>query len=209
MFPKDEIGDNSGSNNNSNNRNEKNSHPTDSKNVVIEPFPTIYWLTLPILRILVSKLELQHKNIEYETRLKNDGNAYRTMESAHQQYANKRFSLIQLSSSDEEFIINRKWNKTIFSCGKNAGNIVNATTQDCCDNFGNSNENPKNNLNNQIRGVAGIRNFKSVKCLHAHVAHYLSGCADNLVGLWTLQDIQKQITTEPKPLLTTTRVKEK
>jgi len=117
VLPKNEIGDSIASNNKTNSRNEKNSHLTDSESIVIEPFPTIYWLTLPILRILVSKLELQHKNKEYKTGLKNDANEYRTMESAHQQYANKRYSLIQLSSSDEEFIVHRKWNKTIFSCG--------------------------------------------------------------------------------------------
>ena len=32
------------------------------------------------------------------------------------------------------------------------------------------------------RGVAGISNSKGVKCLHAHAAHYLAGCEDNLVG---------------------------
>jgi len=32
-------------------------------------------------------------------------------------------------------------------------------------------------------GVAGIRNFASVKCLHTHYAHFLA-TRDNLIGEW-------------------------
>ena len=39
------------------------------------------------------------------------------------------------------------------------------------------------------RGVAGIRNFKSIKCLHAHAAHYWSGCEDNVVGKWVAKEV--------------------
>ena len=30
--------------------------------------------------------------------------------------------------------------------------------------------------------VAGIRNHGAVKCLHAHAAHFWSGCKDNVVS---------------------------
>jgi len=43
------------------------------------------------------------------------------------------------------------------------------------------------------RGVAGISNPKGVKCLHAHAAHYLSGCEDNLVGKWTIQEVGRML----------------
>ena len=39
--------------------------------------------------------------------------------------------------------------------------------------------------NLKAQGVAGIRNFDSVKCLHAHLAHYLARPSDgNVVGHW-------------------------
>jgi hypothetical protein len=49
------------------------------------------------------------------------------------------------------------------------------------------------------RGVAGIRNQAAVKCLHAHLAHYLSGDAgsnDNVVGAWVLQAIQEMLSNK-------------
>jgi hypothetical protein len=41
------------------------------------------------------------------------------------------------------------------------------------------------------RGVAGMRNPSSVKCLHAHLAHYWSGCNDNVVGKWVAEEVTK------------------
>ena len=43
------------------------------------------------------------------------------------------------------------------------------------------------------RGVAGISNPKGVKCLHAHAAHFLAGCEDNLVGKWTIQEVERML----------------
>lgn len=43
------------------------------------------------------------------------------------------------------------------------------------------------------RGVAGISNSKGVKCLHAHAAHYLAGCEDNLVGKWTIEEVGRML----------------
>ena len=56
------------------------------------------------------------------------------------------------------------------------------------------------------RGVAGIRNFHTVKCLHAHAAHYLAycgmhhqkskysgNCTENLVGRWVLESVEELI----------------
>lgn len=42
------------------------------------------------------------------------------------------------------------------------------------------------------RGIAGNRNFHTVKCLHAHTAHVLSGGAgakENVVGQWVLKEL--------------------
>ena len=43
------------------------------------------------------------------------------------------------------------------------------------------------------RGVAGISTGKGVKCLHAHAAHYLAGCEDNLVGKWTIEEVGRML----------------
>ena len=45
-------------------------------------------------------------------------------------------------------------------------------------------------------GIAGIRNFAAVKCLHAHCAHVLSGGAgsqDNVVGHWVVEALRQRI----------------
>lgn len=44
-----------------------------------------------------------------------------------------------------------------------------------------------------VRGVAGISNYKGVKCLHAHAAHFLAGCEDNLVGKWTIKEVERML----------------
>jgi hypothetical protein len=44
------------------------------------------------------------------------------------------------------------------------------------------------------RGVAGIRKPSTIKCLHTHLAHYLSGgkgSEDNIVGKWAMKSITK------------------
>ena len=46
------------------------------------------------------------------------------------------------------------------------------------------------------RGVAGIRNRKAVKCLHAHLAHYLSGESGhehNVIGKWVYERVDELI----------------
>jgi hypothetical protein len=43
------------------------------------------------------------------------------------------------------------------------------------------------------RGVAGIRNPASVKCLHAHAAHYWSGCDENVIGKWVAEKVRQLI----------------
>jgi hypothetical protein len=39
------------------------------------------------------------------------------------------------------------------------------------------------------RGVAGIRNHSAIKCLHAHTAHFWSGCQENVVGQWVADEV--------------------
>ena len=46
------------------------------------------------------------------------------------------------------------------------------------------------------RGVAGIRQFDRIKCLHTHAAHYLSGETKNIVGKWVMQAAQKMMVND-------------
>lgn len=44
-------------------------------------------------------------------------------------------------------------------------------------------------------GIAGMRNSKAIKCLHAHTAHYLSkgkGSEHNVVGKWTMDTVEER-----------------
>jgi hypothetical protein len=127
-------------------------------NMLMEPFPTIYWLTHPLLRCLVSKLEWEGYGIQLEQRLRNDTASLAMMNQAHMAYGQERWNL--LSPSDIEVIQCLKW-QSAFSIS---------------------------------RGVAGIsnKNFGAVKCLHAHLAHYLSkgvGSGSNVVGKWVWEEI--------------------
>ncbi len=53
-----------------------------------------------------------------------------------------------------------------------------------------------NNWQHQLRhevGIAGIRQFDSVKCLHAHLSHFLARPQDgNLVGQWVAELLQQE-----------------
>ncbi|CAB9515655.1 Protein of unknown function (DUF501) [Seminavis robusta] len=127
---------------------------------VVEPFPTLYWLTHPLLRTMVSKLELQGTGRRLEQRLQNDPHALEAMTRAHHGYGQERYDL--LTPTDIAYIETRKWQRA---------------------------------FDPRQRGVAGIRNHAAVKCLHAHVAHYLSGgqgSSDNVIGKWVMEEIMEQ-----------------
>lgn len=48
-------------------------------------------------------------------------------------------------------------------------------------------------------GIAGIRNFASVKCLHTHYAHYLA-TKDNLIGQWVQELLDQEAAAAPVPV---------
>jgi hypothetical protein len=48
------------------------------------------------------------------------------------------------------------------------------------------------------KGVAGIRNYGAVKCLHAHAAHFWSGCQDNVVGKWVSDEVAELLSEEAR-----------
>ena len=120
----------------------------------IEPFPTMYWLTHPHLRTLISQLEISsdanvrimeqrlEQSPPYESKFLSQytsTNPKHTMENAHKSYGNQRWNL--LTQYDKDNVIRQNhWEGAVGS----------------------------------ERGVAGIRRYHTVKCLHAHAAHYLA-----------------------------------
>ena len=127
----------------------------------MEPFPTIYWVTNPRVKALISKLELEKMGLELEQRLKESANDLESMKKAHQEYGNERLDLITSSSKDWKWIQEKGWEPAFASS----------------------------------RGVAGIRNLASIKCLHAHAAHYWSGCQHNIVGKLVADKVSSMMMT--------------
>lgn len=136
----------------------------------IEPFPTMYWLTHPHLRTLISQLEIEptHNVTTMEKKLSASPDHLKAMRNAHESYGKQRWDL--LTDEDKKDTEVRRWVDAL----------------------------------GMQRGVAGIRNFATVKCLHAHAAHYLAtfgpnekgqhdGVADNLVGRWVLEAVEELI----------------
>jgi uncharacterized protein len=142
--------------------------------VVVEPFPTIYWLTHPLLRVWISQLELDGLGVRLQQRLAAPGNEalLERMKRAHEMYALEREQL--LTPADVALVQARHWDDALL--------LTKASSS---------------KSSRPIRGVAGVRNFKAVKCLHAHAAHYLSvggmGSRDNVVGEWVMQEVHKML----------------
>lgn len=113
------------------------------------PFPTIIWMTCPLLKMRISGLEKDGWISKLENRLEGDDEAQLKMINAHNMYAEKRWNMLSLE--DIELVHSRaRWTDALRSTG-----------------------------------IAGMRNFKSVKCLHCHYSHYLA-CPEheNIIGKW-------------------------
>jgi len=151
---------------------------------LMEPSPTIYWVTHPLMKALISKLELDRVNVQFEERLeeeeskqksdpftKKEVSALESMKRAHISYGKERRAL--LSQKDKEYVQGRKWygdEPTTATKLPLAKASIPPFSEKC--------------------GVAGIRNPKAVKCLHAHAAHYWSGNSDNVVGKWVWERLK-------------------
>ena len=178
---------------------------------LMEPFPTIYWVSHPLIKALISKLELDRVNVQFEQRLldeeterkksedshptddatANDSNSnsnnnnnnnsgvtshsstpLASMKRAHISYGRERRGL--LSSRDMEYVKGRRWYDETSPSPSSPPKTKTATAAPFSDGC----------------GVAGIRNPKGVKCLHAHAAHYWSGNSDNIVGFWVWERLK-------------------
>jgi hypothetical protein len=175
------------------------------KQQIIEPFPTLYWLTSPLLRSQISKIELSktHGVQSMEQKLRSSQQYLEQMERAHKSYGKARWEL--LTDDDREEVLKRGWGEAL-GVGRGVAGIRPKKTK-------------------HASGDA-IETWDGVKCLHAHAAHYLAQleewreerlsshddckrnnlegltkCFDrddlNLVGKWTveavLESIQKQV----------------
>lgn len=59
----------------------------------------------------------------------------------------------------------------------------------------------KQNYNNKVLQIVILVTkiiiiIVSIKYLHTHAAHYLSGCYDNIVGRWVMEEVEKRITEQ-------------
>ncbi|VEU40928.1 unnamed protein product [Pseudo-nitzschia multistriata] len=160
---------------------------------LMEPFPTIYWVTHPLIKALISKLELDKVNVRFEQRLLDEirerkapekckykdnssSSSLESMKCAHKSYGRERREL--LSEQHREYVKKRRWYEDSISSNNHDSKKMTPSKAPFGDGC----------------GVAGIRNPRAVKCLHAHAAHYWSGNRDNLVGYWVEQELKKRRT---------------
>lgn len=89
--------------------------------MVLEPFPTMYWLTHPLLKTLISQLEIGTINnvIEMEKKLKSCTKNLEQMKLAHKQYGETRWLL--LTEEDKDDVRKRKWTDAVGSVRGVAG----------------------------------------------------------------------------------------
>ncbi|GKY97071.1 hypothetical protein MPSEU_000665600 [Mayamaea pseudoterrestris] len=149
--------------------------------LLLEPFPTMFWLTHPLLRIMISKLEVSGMGSEIEKRLNGDGSTHEAsagpldtnanitdnqtlshldqMKRAHSAYGQARFQL--LTPAHVQLLHDRSWTRAL----------------------------------DASRGVAGMAMPNAVKCLHTHAAHFMSRPQDgNVIGKWVMQEITRVLT---------------
>jgi hypothetical protein len=164
--------------------------PTSTSPKLIEPFPTIYWVTHPHIKALISQLELQGWGLELERRLALDNSALDSMVRAHASYGLERRALV--TQDDLTMIESCHWEEAFSTTRGVAGIRTTAHRRKLKSQP--QNEAPPNDNHNHHHQlsppppppptVAG-----KIKCLHAHAAHYWSGCHDNRVGQWVAERV--------------------
>lgn len=124
-----------------------------------KPFPTFLWMSCPLLKARISKLEDRGLVTEFQNKLTRgdqqsgtDGGSssfVQQMEEAHRLYAAERWQW--LTPEDVATVERNQWV-----------------------------------YNLRDVGVAGMRSADGVKCLHCHYAHFLARPKhNNLIGMWT------------------------
>ena len=145
------------------------------------PFPTLYWLTCPEISRVVAEIERQGGVREVDRWLKSDTEASSQLYEAHRNYAKLRWEC--LTPDDRERLITNCQSSTsaqrIYSMLKESGIAgTNITVYDS----------------------SATEKQPSVKCLHAHYAHFLShdsedsGVLPNPVGRYIHRKILRSET---------------
>jgi hypothetical protein len=116
-----------------------------------EPFPTLFWLTCPILREQLSRLEERGVIGQIEEEIAHSSELRERYAEDHRHYAQERLSL--LSPEENKLLEERGWLKVL-----------------------------------RDRGIAGIADLRTVKCLHAHYAHHLA--RGSTIGRWLEERFQ-------------------
>jgi hypothetical protein len=165
-------------------------HQQHQQQHLLEPFPTIFWVTHPLIKAEISKLELERVGSEFEQRL--------VMADAE---ATTAAATPTTTPGGEEQLDgpNRRSTTTTDAASDDGGDNVAQLMRLAHASYGAERSSLLTSkdwegvirprkweeaFSSTGRGVAGIRNPLSVKCLHAHAAHFWSGCDDNVVGRW-------------------------
>lgn len=112
-----------------------------------KPFPTLYWLTCPLLLREVGRLEEKGMVKSFEQKLNEEPEFFKQYMMAHEETRQRKEKLI-------ENMVLENWQRDAVL----------------------------------KRGIGGIRNMGSVKCLHLHLANFL-GSVNNPVGAIVWQTI--------------------
>ena len=154
---------------------------TTALNGKLEPFPTICWLTSSELRSRVSALEKSGWIKIFQNMLAANPRSHgKQMRAAHKSYAVARTSL--LSDSDKHIVASNGWTGALSESRGVAGILKTIVGKkfEASEKYDSSNS------------VASEENIElttwdlSVKCLHAHLAHYLCFPEHgNIIGEWT------------------------
>ena len=148
---------------------------TTALNGKLEPFPTICWLTSTKLKTRVSALEKSAWIKDFHYMLKTNVNTYgKRMRNAHEMYAKTRTNL--LTEEDRDLVIKNGWTQAL-SENRGVAGILKTSVD----------------MNNNNNNSTTITTWDiSVKCLHAHLAHYLCFPEhDNIIGIWTWNALNK------------------
>ena len=148
-------------------------------------------MTHPQLKVFISKLELEQYAEELKRRLISDKTALESMIRAHKSYGKERRDM--LNTEDWNMIKSRHW-EDAFSADRGVAGIhlksrtmkkkPGSNTNNNMANTTSTDDRDGNSDNLQYSDAAG-----KIKCLHAHAAHYWSGCNDNIVGKWVAERV--------------------
>lgn len=140
---------------------------SESSEMLMEPFPTTYWLTHPHLRCLVSQLEVEGYGTQLEQRLAHEPDSLARMHCAHAAYGRERWNL--LHEADARLVQARGWDDTAFAVTRGVAGMA-------------------------PRAHGAV---KCLHAHAAHYLSGRAGSADNVVGRWVVERLQQQQSVTP------------